>query len=440
MNPYDTWKKYHQNNIQKLCRLCGRKLSGAHMKKSFKPLNDHLKGLASAAGLCVDFSNDELFLLPKRVCSCCVNKLLRYENKSNPIDINVFKFTFYRNRNCQDDPCDACQEALRKGFREKSEISHKKKIGRPLKSENEPKRSPCQLVCNKCQKPTQNILYHKASNQCQPVYETTKELIHRVKKVGTEDVVLKALLTDKKPSVVGDTMKVKNIHGKKSNLRIGKTRRVSQGAVVKMKRRVGGKGMLPNTGVEELCKILKEDGFKTENPRNLWTEKQHHMDNLFIEEEHSFEFGKKYPQYQEKSYRIAYCKSINQLIHKILQLHKIQIAETGIDENIKIGIDHGQGYLKVTLQVMSLGKNSVKSTIILAATEAPETPRNIYKIVKLLNLEAEIAKVGNMRFSNDVKVVNQLYGIMQGNTSYPCTYCTWKSSSPLDEKGEDRSP
>ena len=134
------------------------------------------------------------------------------------------------------------------------------------------------------------------------------------------------------------------------------------------------------------------------------------------------------------------CKSISQLIHKILELHKIQIAETGIDENIKIGIDHGQGYLKVTLQVMSLGKNSVKSTIILAATEAPDTPRNIYKIVKLLNLEAEIAKVGNMRFSNDLKVVNQLYGIMGGNASYPCVYCTWKSSSPLDEKGEDRSP
>ena len=28
---------------------------------------------------------------------------------------------------------------------------------------------------------------------------------------------------------------------------------------------------------------------------------------------------------------------------------------------------------------------------------------------------------------------------MGGNASYPCVYCTWKSSSPLDEKGEDRS-
>ena len=87
---------------------------------------------------------------------------------------------------------------------------------------------------------------------------------------------------------------------------------------------------------------------------------------------------------------MAYCESISQLIHKILELHKIQIAETGIDENIKIGIDHCQGYLKVTLQVMSLGKKSVKSTITQAATEAPETPRSVYKFVKFLNLEAEI--------------------------------------------------
>lgn len=101
----------------------------------------------------------------------------------------------------------------------------------------------------------------------------------------------------------------------------------------------------------------------------------------------------------------------------------------GDDDLLKIGVDGGRGFFKVTLSIVAKDSTNesgafktggVKCLFILAiAADLPEKYDYVAliwdKLLHLQELDAVIA--------GDLKIVNVIVGIMAHSSSYPCPYC-----------------
>ena len=112
-----------------------------------------------------------------------------------------------------------------------------------------------------------------------------------------------------------------------------------------------------------------------------------------------------------------------ELIKRSKELH-------GLDEacRVKIGGDHGQGYLKITAQNLNIATNIIKFTLVLAVAPVNETIRNLYTLFEKLNLKT-FPKDDDYGIAVDCKVLQMLYGQTGGKASFPCTICLWEKSS-----------
>ncbi|XP_055542772.1 uncharacterized protein LOC129728360 [Wyeomyia smithii] len=131
-----------------------------------------------------------------------------------------------------------------------------------------------------------------------------------------------------------------------------------------------------------------------------------------------------------KSYPIVVCKTVNGLVDYVK-------ARRNVDScRIKIGIDGGQGSLKICLNVEEssdernvINDSGVRRSLILAlAPNVSENYCNVSKIWNLLKLQTLEAFV-----TGDLKIINILAGVMANSSTYPCAYCT-SSKSDLGEK------
>lgn len=139
----------------------------------------------------------------------------------------------------------------------------------------------------------------------------------------------------------------------------------------------------------------------------------------------------------------VYCTDVQELINRIKQ-SRSYTSDDGIV--VKLGIDGGGGFFKITLSVLSknleqLTGNAfkvggVKRLFIIALVQnLAEKYENVApiwtKLLKLQNIEAIIA--------GDLKIINIITGIMAHSSRQPCPYCEAQKSALGTCKGTSRT-
>lgn len=168
------------------------------------------------------------------------------------------------------------------------------------------------------------------------------------------------------------------------------------------------------------------------------------LDNFFSAIEIDIELSDK--SIEKRSF--VYC---NSLINFIEYVKKIRYLD---NVHVKIGIDGGRGFLKLTLSLQctsatdttqsdnkSNGLESkkykdsgVKKIFILGIVpSAPENHNNVSKMWETVNVNGSLDTI-----ATDLKMANILFGLMSHSSSFPCTWCE-APAGQLQDLGEPRT-
>ena len=52
---------------------------------------------------------------------------------------------------------------------------------------------------------------------------------------------------------------------------------------------------------------------------------------------------------------------------------------------------------------------------------------NLKKIFELINIAQLLSEYKNVIFTGDLKLLNEVYGLMEASSKHPCLYCTAES-------------
>ena len=166
-------------------------------------------------------------------------------------------------------------------------------------------------------------------------------------------------------------------------------------------------------------------------------ELHHCLDEYFMVESDAFLIRESEKENIMESRPIIHCRDVNSFMEKIMELREKSYTM------VKIGLDGGGGFLKVSLTLMTFetdmatsarrrkladgvaaktrSEGSVTRVFLLALVpDVPENYRNLLNIwIKLkldkLNIPITIAA--------DLKLSNLLIGIMAHGSTHPCTWC-----------------
>lgn len=148
---------------------------------------------------------------------------------------------------------------------------------------------------------------------------------------------------------------------------------------------------------------------------------------------------------------IVHCKNLEELVNQV-----VMQRGCGTNHFVKVGIDSGGSFLKITLNVVetfededcgeasksvfsrSLTKSSSKDTgvnklLIAAIGDIPETYENLKTLIDLIQWNDVLFFI-----SCDMKVANLLCGIQSHSSKHPCCWCNI-SSENLSSCGESRT-
>ena len=165
------------------------------------------------------------------------------------------------------------------------------------------------------------------------------------------------------------------------------------------------------------------------------------LDDLFTAEEVLVE--NKEGEGEEKT--LVYCNDISELVLRLLEYRELDPSTT----DAKLGLDKGQGSVKVTLSIMERdervktgrqtyadgvgGKahtsgSTYKLMVLALLYDAPET----YETVKMMMQKLQF---GNFpaTITSDIKMLLLLIGKSGGNLSHGCVFCD--AAKPLDKEG-----
>ena len=143
---------------------------------------------------------------------------------------------------------------------------------------------------------------------------------------------------------------------------------------------------------------------------------------------------------------LVFCNDVEELVVHVMEHQELDKNQV----DIKLGLDGGQGSLKVTLSVMEKDERvmtgcqtytdgvgvkeqtsgSVDKLMVLALMqEAPETYETIKIMMEKLNLENFPVTI-----TSDIKMLLLLIGKCGGNLTYGCVFCS--AAKPLTEEGD----
>ena len=124
---------------------------------------------------------------------------------------------------------------------------------------------------------------------------------------------------------------------------------------------------------------------------------------------------------------VVHCSDVRELCTRVCA-HRDSLLDV-----IKIQGDHGQGVLKISVQITP--SNSVNDLQILAASsDSNESIRTLRSMFGLINIESLVSMGAHVLFAGDLKFIQLLLGIKTGNAMYPCPWCWWRAT------GAERDP
>lgn len=94
---------------------------------------------------------------------------------------------------------------------------------------------------------------------------------------------------------------------------------------------------------------------------------------------------------------------------------------------VKLGIDSGQGLLKVTMEVMTVQSNSIAALLVVAITPATECSETIRALLHHPTVE-RLFRWHDVYVCGDMKVMHLMTGTMMNGTC-ACPLCTWSKNS-----------
>ena len=129
----------------------------------------------------------------------------------------------------------------------------------------------------------------------------------------------------------------------------------------------------------------------------------------------------------ERLVEFVHVENLPQLIQKVKTHRNYNSA---ID--LKFGLDHGQGSLKLTLSMGTKENhefNSVNSMLVIAVAKIEESVESVNVMLKLGQIE-RVMNTYQCTFVADHKVLRMMGGLLQGRPKYPLILCTWDAYNP----------
>ncbi len=181
----------------------------------------------------------------------------------------------------------------------------------------------------------------------------------------------------------------------------------------------------------------KQDNIKYQSDSYVRKNKRKHIGDYLHCESKKFEF-KKDKKTIVKEAPVVFVSDIQGFTLQMIQQYDKEGKLTwhgGIPEDemwLKIGGDFGQETFKFCMQLVNLAKpNSTDNTVILTASEAPDTQYNLEKMLHrfstpLQEMDNNLKyKDKKMRIiaTSDIAFVNKNFGLPGGNPTHPCYKC-----------------
>ena len=459
----DKKKRTHAENLQIVCCVCGCKKSSqqnvtdriAEMVKEFaQPTYDRNGGIH-----------------PTVICTSCRLACSAYEKEGldqtrhripSRLDYRALIPPGPVTRNSPDCTCSICQIAqlnLTPHLEHNMERSNPK--GFPVEEEVDldatleytPKVSVSVVICSYCKAEKRQGVEHICNRTTRR--ENICEGVRQLSRGTLESVCNEALkeLQDRnpvEPSDSGDVglLKLQNHHGgrpmpvqiqpEKQKL----PRKVTCDDMLGIKKKLGLSGIKTKELAAELRVALQDRRALEPGLEQALVEKNHILDDLFTKE--SVLVNNKAGNQEEKT--LVYCTNLDELIRRLVESRELD-EET---MTVKIGLDGGQGSLKVCLSVVTKEENmetgrrrfsegvankenklgSVHRLIVLACmADAPEN----YCTVKLMLDKLSMSDF-SYTVSSDIKMLSILLGKSTGNLTHGCIFCS--ASKPLTSEGQ----
>ena len=439
--------KNHQENRQSICFLCMQKAERTLTAFLIQKVHELVKSD-------LDFND---LRVPTGICHTC-RKLLKMRSDgdfSRPLpSLYAFETIQIKPQTRLSSTCDCliCKIGKARPYQEQS-LSEPKKRGRPATEKNLPQESPlAEKRCTKCLSVIQRGKEHKCTTGTR--HQNLLDLV-QTDPLGAEQIAT-AVISNKEASPHGTVRLSQGTGGKLYPVTPGpstknstETGLITTKDLVQVQLNTG----LSNTGMRKLVSTLNvASSSKIVEP---------HFQKKFSEAGKAlldyFSVSKivvsKNNDQEERT--IVHCTNLCSLVQEVLKVRNYS------SENlIKLGIDGGGGFLKMSLGVIDISSKQeendeskspiqksyrlltkslaqdtgVKRQLLIAIGEdVPESYDNLKKILHLIDLS-------NVYFviSCDLKVANILCGIQAHSSKHPCCWCNVSSDS-LQNCGSPRT-
>ena len=285
-------------------------------------------------------------------------------------------------------------------------------------------------------------------HRCVPLSESVEVLCHTMERTGVADKVMSNLVSrkltdDLEMSPPSTSFSVSRLNGPPLKLNISNEKLKERCTKLELRSLIGVKSLsncISNNTLRKINSAIKSKSVKFPSVSSYYSDRDAALSKYFSStDELQFELHQKDDQSTDDKYLanvpMIYCNDINGLIKDWWPSDTSDTFPTLV---IKCSVDYGQGFLKVSVQILNDERysNSVSELLLVALVEAPETRKNLLTIFSIESFQNFFS---DPDFSTilvaDNKCLQLMLGISTGNSKYPCAFCTWKngSGSPDDD-------
>ena len=181
----------------------------------------------------------------------------------------------------------------------------------------------------------------------------------------------------------------------------------------------------------ELGRIIRRDGitFPTGGIKGAWDEKWSIFGHIFTPV--SLEIHRESMIIPSEPTPFGFCTDNEHLLNIVTHNQLNRICR------LKLNIDGGKGFLKISFNIISMKPgsiysptpNSVLTNFVIAMGKGPENYHNL----KQLFMHPSVCKLFTFDFAIqiacDFKVAALLVGIQQASSNFPCPFCLWRNGT-----------
>ena len=204
----------------------------------------------------------------------------------------------------------------------------------------------------------------------------------------------------------------------------------------------------------ELTRMLRKQGVNVENETAQRKLQQNILPQDSMAETHNFSFKNGQKEEYFRQTQAIFIENIENYLFNLLNQYQSQNELSwhggSIPEEkiwVKIGGDHGQGSLKVTLQTLNVEKpNSKFFTSIIAMANVPDNVKNLRILLNRFIDQINALKVATWNgkkicvfLCGDYHFLTDVHGISGSSGTHPCLWCL-QTNTEIDDPRDSTNP